>query len=281
LEGEGGELVTTGGSALVASHQVLSEKISTSGAKKKEISTYVVTEGDTLSSIAARNGISASTLASSNGLRLTSTLRMGQELLVLPVDGAVHRVVRGETVSSIARRYGVAAASVVSANGLEESASLAIGKDLIVPGAKSTGGVVNPSAAAPKSAARELSAPLLDLGSTFFGLFAQGRRTQGLHSYNAVDWGGSGFCNTAVYAAAAGTVITSDAAGWNGGYGNYIKISHENGTVTLYAHNAQNLVSAGEKVDKGEVIALMGRTGNATGCHVHFEIRGAQNPFAR
>ena len=75
-----------------------------------------------------------------------------------------------------------------------------------------------------------------------------------------------------------GTPITAVAAGiviWSGqryGYGDLVEISHGNGYTTRYAHNKKNLVSVGEKVEKGEIIALMGATGRSTGTHVHFEV---------
>lgn len=75
--------------------------------------------------------------------------------------------------------------------------------------------------------------------------------------------------NTPITAAAAGIVI------WSGpryGYGNLVEVSHGNGYVTRYAHNEKNLVNVGEKVEKGEVIALMGNSGRSTGTHVHFEV---------
>lgn len=74
---------------------------------------------------------------------------------------------------------------------------------------------------------------------------------------------------TPIYAAAAGEVIS---AGWDGGYGNSIKLEHLDGSVTVYAHNNRNLVSQGQRVKKGEQIAEMGSTGNSTGSHLHFEI---------
>ena len=74
------------------------------------------------------------------------------------------------------------------------------------------------------------------------------------------------------------TPITSVATGiviWSGvryGYGNVVEISHGSGFTTRYAHNKKNLVSVGEKVEKGEIIALMGASGRSTGTHVHFEV---------
>ena len=74
---------------------------------------------------------------------------------------------------------------------------------------------------------------------------------------------------TNVLAAEAGTVVTS---GWNNSYGYYITINHGNGYVTLYAHNSKLLVSKGDKVTRGQVIAKCGSTGNSTGPHIHFEV---------
>lgn len=75
---------------------------------------------------------------------------------------------------------------------------------------------------------------------------------------------------TNVLAAADGVVVT---AGWNaGGYGNYVTINHGGGVVTLYGHNSSLVVSAGQTVKKGQVIAKVGSTGNSTGNHIHFEV---------
>lgn len=75
---------------------------------------------------------------------------------------------------------------------------------------------------------------------------------------------------TPIMAADAGTVVF---AGWGGGYGNCVMIDHGNGMLTIYGHSSKLLVTQGTKVYKGQVIALVGQTGNATGNHVHFEIR--------
>nr|WP_052055681.1 M23 family metallopeptidase [Myxosarcina sp. GI1] len=75
---------------------------------------------------------------------------------------------------------------------------------------------------------------------------------------------------TPVMAAAAGTVIEAE---WSsGGYGNLIKIQHSDGSITVYAHNNQILVSVGQQVEQNQQIAEMGNTGNSTGSHLHFEI---------
>jgi len=80
------------------------------------------------------------------------------------------------------------------------------------------------------------------------------------------------------FAGRKGTPVAAIAAGivtWAGprsDYGNMVEISHGNGYITRYAHNQKNLVTVGEKVDKGEIIAVMGSSGRSTGTHVHFEV---------
>jgi len=88
---------------------------------------------------------------------------------------------------------------------------------------------------------------------------------------------------TPIVAAAPGKVIF---AGWNtGGYGNLVKLEHDDGSVTLYAHNDRLLISSGQQVKQGQLIAEMGSTGRSSGPHLHFEIRpngsSAINPIAR
>ncbi len=107
------------------------------------------------------------------------------------------------------------------------------------------------------------------LGGYISSLF--GRRTDPLTGrmqfHEGIDFAGKS--GAPIHAAGAG-IIT-----WSGsryGYGKLVEISHGNGYITRYAHNKRNLVSVGDKVEKGEVIALMGSTGRSTGTHVHFEV---------
>ena len=84
---------------------------------------------------------------------------------------------------------------------------------------------------------------------------------------------------TAIYAADGGKVVY---AGWSSGYGYLVKIDHQNGYVTYYAHCSKLLVKVGDKVPKGTKIALVGSTGTATGNCCHFEVRYkgvAKNPL--
>jgi len=139
--------------------------------------------------------------------------------------------------------------------------------------------LIVPGGTLPKKASPLLNiqAPLAD---NFFILPTSGRITQGLHFYNAVDVANK--CGTSVYAAASGIVeraVFNNS--WNGGMGNYVTVLHSNGIVTYYGHLQNVFVKSGDKVNVGDRIGLMGQTGNATGCHVHFEVVGAQNPLSR
>ena len=100
-----------------------------------------------------------------------------------------------------------------------------------------------------------------------------------MKTHTGIDIGASHGTN--IYAAASGTVLVS---GWNsGGYGNYVVIDHGGGITTLYGHCSTLLVSSGQTVTKGQVIAKVGSTGMSTGPHLHFEVlkNGAHtNPMA-
>ena len=99
----------------------------------------------------------------------------------------------------------------------------------------------------------------------------------GLHGYNGIDLATD--YGSTIMASAEGTVIRAKSTGWNGGYGKYVVLTHPNGTQTLYAHMSSILVEIGQRVVQGATIGYVGSTGNSTVSHVHFEIRGAKNPF--
>lgn len=95
--------------------------------------------------------------------------------------------------------------------------------------------------------------------------------------HTGIDIGGEN--GSEILAADGGKVIVS---GWVSGYGNYIVIDHENGYQTAYGHCSELLVTEGERVAQGQLIAYMGSTGNSTGPHLHFEIKADgeyQNPM--
>jgi murein DD-endopeptidase MepM/ murein hydrolase activator NlpD len=102
-----------------------------------------------------------------------------------------------------------------------------------------------------------------------------GRKSQDKHDTWAVDIAAP--IGTPILAAQKGTVILVKALGYNGGYGKYIAIEHENGVQTLYAHMTKTIAKVGDIVEQGQTIGLVGSTGRSTGPHVHYEVRGALN----
>lgn len=240
-----------------------------------EISVYTVREGDSLSQIAEMFDVTANTILWANDLD-DGTIHKGQTLVILPIVGVRHIVKDGDTLASIAKKYGGDADEILSYNRLASADGLVTGETIIVPGGNMH--TATPKQTPKSSSPAKSSGGSAVAGSGYFSHPVPGAvRTQGIHGYNAVDLAASS--GTPIRAAAAGEVIVSRSSGWNGGYGNYIVIKHGNGTQTLYAHNSSNAVGVGAYVAAGETIGYVGNTGRSTGAHLHFEVRGASNPF--
>ena len=235
-----------------------------------QISIYTVRPGDNLSTIAEMFDVSVNTIMWANDLKKSSSIQPGQTLVILPVSGITYTVVKGDTIKGIVTKYKVDLQEVLDYNDISINSTLAVGDKIIIPDAEI-------QTISPTHTASGTTKGGLPSYSGYYLRPVQGVKTQGIHGHNGVDIANS--IGTSIIASAEGVVISSMTGGWNGGYGNYIIISHPNGTQTLYAHTSKNLVRAGQYVNQGEKIALLGNTGKSTGPHLHFEIRGAKNPF--
>lgn len=269
---KGGAEVVAEDGALVSSGPVGDDVIALSRVSTGEISIYTVRAGDTLSHIADMYGVTANTILWANDLPKATSIHEGQTLIILPIAGVRHVVKSGDTVNSIAKKYEGDAEEILSYNQLNSNSDLTIGMTVVVPGGSMHSAPVVATTKPTKTSGTASA------GTAGFTHPAPGAvRTQGIHGYNGVDLAGSS--GSSIRAAAKGEVIVSKSSGWNGGYGQYIVIKHANGTQTLYAHLSQNNVGVGAVVGQGEVIGLMGNSGRSTGTHLHFEVRGAKNPF--
>ncbi len=240
-----------------------------------QISVYIVREGDTLSQIADMFDVSVNTIIWANDIK-GRVIRPGDTLVILPVTGIRHTVAKGDTLQSLAKKYKGDVADIALYNELNSDSSLAVGTTVIIPSGVISTPVTPTRSSAPTAPVRAAGGP--DYGGFYIWPVNGGVVTQGVHGFNGIDIGAPR--GTSIYAAAAGTVIIARGNGaWNGGYGNYVVIEHTNGTQTLYAHATEVLVYPGQAVAQGESIATVGRTGQSTGNHLHFEVRGAQNPF--
>lgn len=234
---------------------------------RDKIIEYKVVEGDTVSSIAEKFGVTPDTIRWQNNLT-KDRIKEGNILEILPVAGIAHKVQKGDTVYSIAKQYDAQAQAIVdfpfNTFTNDETFALAIGQIVIVPdGVRTAAGAVIPRI-------RQITP---DAGSVVAsGQFVwptSGTITQRFVWYHK----GIDIANSAapdVLAADAGTIIT---AGWSPvGYGNYVVIDHGNGYRTLYGHMQTIYVVAGQTVDRGARIGRMGSSGHSTGVHTHFEV---------
>ena len=239
------------------------------------VSEYAVQQGDLLSFIASDYGVSINSIIWANNLRNSDSISPGQVLKIPPVSGVIHQIKSGDTIASIAKKYNANEGRIIEFNGLSKNAEISIGEQIIVPDGEIKSMI---KAGTTIASANKPFAYLANLGD-YFMLPTNGYNWGRIHGRNGVDIANSR--GTPIYAAAEGSVAISDGVGYNGGFGQYIKIIHPNGTETLYAHGSKLLVSAGDYVQRGQLIMLMGSTGRSTGNHLHFEVHGARNPLAK
>ncbi len=234
---------------------------------------YIVVSGDTVSGIADTFGLKPDSIIWTNPELQSNpaSLKVGQELWIPPLDGAVHTVVSGDTLLGIAGDYGVEMDDITGCfyNSMEDIARLQIGDRLLIPGARrgpspSLGGVVKTQI---RYAARPTSDAPTGTGALTWPV--AGRISQGyLAGHRAIDI--QGWTGLKIAAADTGFVVE---CGWdNSGYGNVIVIDHGGGVLTRYAHLNTMSVQAGDAVKQGDVIGEMGSTGRSTGPHLHFEV---------
>lgn len=244
---------------------------------------YTIQPGDTLSSIAAQFGLkdgevlAADLLVHSNKPDIASAedlLQIGQKIKVPTQNAVVHLVRSGDTASSIAEIYDVTLASIseLPQNGVTDLDALSIGQELLVPEPKRF--------ARPAPIVSEVTAPA---GSPIVRGGQASRSgfiwptTGPISSYYGpahrlgIDIDLYSNPNAPIAAAAAGKVIF---VGGNPccSYGYYVVIDHGNGFETLYAHFSSIAVSRGQQVAQGQLLGYGGRTGYATGNHLHFEV---------
>jgi murein DD-endopeptidase MepM/ murein hydrolase activator NlpD len=247
---------------------------------RNSVIVYRVQPGDSVLGIAEKFGLRGTTILYSNDKLAANPdfLGLGQELNILPVDGAYHTVARNETLETIAKTYKVDASAITGygGNGLEPPYSLTAGQNLIIPGGvkpppprpnpayRSTGTTAQSTgtstAAAPAGA---------QAGSGAFAWPMSGRLTQRYwEGHRAIDLAAP--VGTPIVAADSGYVSVTQMS--NTGYGRMVMIDHGNGYQTLYAHMSRFIVEPGQSVARGEVIGYCGSTGRSTGPHLHFEI---------
>ncbi len=242
------------------------------------ISLYEVKQGDTLDTIAKLFGINKNTIIWANNIK-NKNIKVGDSLLIFPMNGIEYIVKNSGTLSDIAKKYNADAKEIAEYNGISLDIELKKGDILFIPDAE-----IEEPKITTKNGDKITKTPVPKFkNNTKSGYFmlpvSSCKKSQSLHGpyTSAIDI--SCPIGTTVVAAAGGTVIRATSGGYNGGYGSVIIISHPNGTQTIYAHLSKVDVNVGQKVEQGQFIGRTGNTGKSTGPHLHFETRGTSNPF--
>ena len=282
LTGEPGD-ITQGSGAIIKPVIPPSNTEEPAVASPETPRSYVVAEGDSLGLIARKFGLKTSTILLANGLNENSTIKPGQRLVILPTDGVIYRIKKGDSLSKIAQKYNTDIEGIVAYNKLTGPTDIRIGEQIILPGGTPPGGSGTPTEVAtpeePKqprynpSPRKEPTPPIPSIIARSPGMIWP-TTDRGINQYFSWRHTGvdiHGHIGNYIYAASSGTVVISQG-GYNGGYGNTVLIDHGNGLRTRYGHASKLLVSKGDYVTKGQVIALLGSTGRSTGPHLHFEV---------
>ncbi len=292
----GGDIDIVDSSALVSQEGPSGTLADIVKPKNGSVSTYVVRPGDTLSVVAKLFGVTPGTITSINDIPNGSKLVVGQKLTILPITSIPYTVLKGDTIASIAKKTGGDVGEIESFNNIDDT-TLQVGASILIPNGEAptivatkptTNGKSNGTASKSKSTGKvKIGAePAHNVGpdgsaseiAYYIAPLSSYVETQGIHGYNAVDLAAPS--GTPIVASATGDVVVAREGGWNGGYGSYVVIQHDNGSQTLYAHMSKVSTYDGAHVVQGQVIGYVGQTGLATGPHVHFEIRnGIKNPF--
>ncbi len=254
------------------------EPLATISAENDQISLYTVRDGDTVKDVAKMYSVSVNTILWANDLSLKTSLKKGQVLIILPVDGVEYVVKKGDTLESIAKRFKAHTEDILKFNNLVENAGkIAVGDQIIIPNGEIE--VAKPSSIVDGS---KDWTPTTEKNGLILGYFIRpvksGIKTQSLHGHNGIDIGAP--VGTPILATADGKIALAKVGGWGGGYGNYVIIQHPNGMQTLYGHMNEVDVSVGDSVSQGQVIGTVGSTGESTGPHLHIEVHkiGSANP---
>lgn len=239
------------------------------------IVTYTVVKGDNLWSISQRFDVKMTSIISVNNLKEISRLSIGQKLQLsitnmdiakaegysqeAEAEEIIYYVKKGESLWSISRDYNVKLESIIAANSITDASRISTGQQLRIPNVPGS-----------RSNISNFIWPVKGRITSPYGVRVLSGRKE-FHS--GIDIGAP--TGTNIVAAESGMV---SYAGYMRGFGNVIILSHNRGYSTVYGHNLVNKVKKGQYVKKGSIIGKVGRTGNATGSHLHFEVRLSGKP---
>jgi murein DD-endopeptidase MepM/ murein hydrolase activator NlpD len=235
---------------------------------------YKVRDGDTLTGIASRFSVSMMTVWWANKLDTKNSLKVGQTLVIPPVNGLIVTVSAGDTLQSLASEHKITTEEIVDVNELEET-NLIVGQVLVLPGAKGEPLPTpkpTPAPAAPagggcgtcdgnvKYQGGAWAWPVIGGGNYIVQYFTSGHLAVDI----AADYGST------IVSPLAGRVTF---AGWKSNGGGYqVWISHGNGIFTSLNHMSAVTSSSGQSVGRGDRVGRVGMSGWASGPHLHIEV---------
>lgn len=238
---------------------VINKNVANAGGTKQT----TVGKGDTVYALSRRYDVSVRSIINLNGLRPPYLLKPGQKLKL--ATGSTYIVKKGDTVYGLSRINNILMSELTRINSLRRPFALKVGQKLKLPGREESKRQVTrvASLAPPKISGKGFMWPLQGKVLSNYGPKQAGYHNDGINI--AAPMGSS------VRASDSGIVV--HASNKLKGYGNLILIKHQNGWVTAYAHTDQMLVSKGEKVNRGQVVAKVGSSGRVSRPQLHFEMR--------
>jgi LysM repeat protein len=214
--------------------------------------------------IAKARGYTIDTIVGCNPQLEKIVCQIGQKILIPSRGGCLHQVKAGESIFQIALDYRVRAEDILQANRVDPDWGLVPGMWLFIPGAKPL--YLSEGMHKQYSKRALFRSPLSGRYTSFVGVRIH--PVLGFSKYhNGVDIA----CHEGSWVGAAASGVVT-VAGWGGAIGQYIKVDHQNGYITMYGHLSVIYVHVGQKVKGGQLIARSGSTGRSTGPHLHFTI---------
>lgn len=276
-----------------SNYGVVKPYVESSGDVVSSDSTYLVSPGDTLYSIAFRYGQDYHDLAELNNIQSPYHIEVGQRLNLRksantssnkPIEKGVYTVKAGDCARSVAREHGMTLEQLVAKNHLVRPYNIYVGQKLNVSSSRNNnvsnnqnvpvaGKSDNNTSQKPVAAKTEVvPGKTRNVAGITWQWPAKGqiikRFSSSEHANNGIDIAGTR--GRQVLAAASGQVVYAGNA--LRGYGNLIIVNHENEYLSAYAHNESLLVKEGQTVKRGQVIAKMGST-DSDRVKLHFEVR--------
>ena len=256
------------------------DKSDSSQNRNKEKRIITVYEGDSLYSISKREGVPISSIIRANKLEPPFTLFKGDKLII--AEANIYKVKKGNTLFDIAQCYNVSVSDIMKINQLKSNDKIYEGDKIFIPFNQNN---INTSCKKPnkiiaKKSSKKHNIVVGNKSSTYvwpvkgeiisnFGLLAKGLRNDGINISASIG--------EPVFAIESGKIVY--AGNEIQAFGNLILVKHYNNKTSAYAHLDKINVVKGEKVNKGQVIALVGNSGKVSTPQLHFEIRDKNGPL--